>query len=310
MTLHFQKSNYIDSFDNIETQHFFTYHYSQPQIQTVKIRNCQKITIHMWGAGGGGGYGYGGGGGSGFTILDFPYYPMIENVRLEIQVGKGGSGGNKINNQTFPAEDGGTTTVRIFIGDTQEILKEFVCYGGKAGQDYFDSLTETVLQLKSGGSGGMNTLKRTGLMNSYYTSSTNFPNGGNDIKMRGDDTMIYYLSVSGAGGGANLSSVSSPDPKLNNSGGSFLFYPGGNGYVYESGNTNLNIGGGGASSYFGKGGNSGQISTNSNGGNGDENSGAGGGGGSYIQGVAGKGGDGGHGGVLIEFNGGSVKILP
>lgn len=313
MSLYFQKSNYLENID-IESQHLFEY---SPEIQTIKINNSNKITVHMWGGGGGGGYGYGGGGGSSFTILDFPYYPFKNDIRLEMQIGKGGSGGYKVGATGYSAQKGGDTILRIFEGETDRILKEFVCYGGEPGEDYFDVSYNNsfVYQFKRGGNGGMNTQKTKALMNAYYVnnsiSSLSKPLGGNIDDSNGNDTRIYYLAVSGAGGGANLANYTNrtSTTEIRNSGGSFLLYPGGSGFTNE--NLDYNIGGGGASSYFGKGGNGGTFVNNANGFDAESNSGAGGGGGSIIKRnttvLIGRGGNGGNGAVIIEINGGNYQ---
>lgn len=358
MTLHFQKSNYLENIE-IESQHLFEY---SPDVQIIKINNSNKITLHMWGGGGGGGYGYGGGGGSAFTILDFPYYPFKNDIRLEIKIGKGGTGGYKVSSTKYSAQKGGDTMVRIYEGETDRILKEFVCYGGEPGEDYFDISNNYSFnyQFKKGGNGGMNTNKTKALMNAYYVNnSLSKPLGGNSDDSNGNDTRIYYLSVSGAGGGANLANYNDRTNVTNvtNSGGSFILYPGGSGFInkeeeqhveYFSGigvsyTRDYNIGGGGASSYFGKGGNGGTFVNNANGFNAESNSGAGGGGGSiisrlpipptmgningldnYLKGLnqqsrnnylaqnttvlIGRGGNGGNGAVIIEINGGNYEM--
>lgn len=316
MTLYFNNSNYIENV-NVETQEFFEYNQNE---QKMIIYNASKINIHMCGAGGGGGYGYGGGGGSGFTILDFPYYPFKNNIIIKVQVGKGGKGGYKMNMQSYPAEKGGETIVNICEGENN-ILKEFICYGGEPGEDYFDITYNSsyVYQFKKGGNGGMNTKKNQALMNAYYvnqsTSTLGRPEGGNTNNTNGSDARIYYLGVSGAGGGANLGFYkrdNENNKKISNNGGSFILNEGGKGYIYSATSTDFNIGGGGGSSYFGKGGNGGTYITNANGSNAEANSGAGGGGGSIINRgnniLIGNGGDGGDGGVIIEVIGGKYKI--
>jgi hypothetical protein len=308
MTLQFQDSNYINQF-NVDAQHVF---YHQNQVQKMKINNCNKIVVHLVGAGGGGGYGYGGGGGSGFTILDFPYFPFKEDVTLEITVGKGGSGGTA----TQPAQDGTPSIVKIFKGETNTIVKEFVAYGGKAGEDYYDLewKSDYNYDLKKGGDGGMNTIYKKQLMNVVYPNG-GAPIGGNNEATSGSDCRIYYLAVSGAGGGSNKSTRPPPSVnKIKNNGGSFILHKGGQGYT--EGSSDYNIGGGGGASYFGYGGRGGirSILSNPNGQDGEENTGAGGGGGSFIEinslvKQKGNGGNGANGMVIIENYGGNYTIF-
>ena len=301
MTLQFQDSNYINNF-NVNAQHVF---YHQNTIQKMKINNSNKIVFHLVGAGGGGGYGYGGGGGSGFTILDFPYFPNKNDVTLEIVVGKGGSGGNIVNNVNYPAQDGTDTIVKIFRGETNTLIKEFHAYGGKAGEDYWNLewKEDYIYDLKKGGNGGMNTKYKKVLMNvNYPNQNTNgVPLGGDDNNTSGLDCRIYYLAVSGAGGGSNKSTRPNSVSKIKNDGGSFILHKGGRGY--EEGSTLYNTGGGGGASYFGYGGSAGQ--------DGEPDTGAGGGGGSFVQNnlQIRKGGNGANGLVIIENYGGNYTIF-
>lgn len=317
MTLYFNQSNYIENAD-IDTQHYFDYKENE---QKMVVMNASKINIHMWGGGGGGGYGYGGGGGSGFTILDFPYYTFKTNLVIKVNVGKGGKGGYKQNMINYQAEKGGDTIVRIYEGGSDNILKEFICYGGEPGEDYFNVTyrDDFIYDFKKGGNGGMNTKKNQALMNAYYvnqsTSTIGKPEGGNINNSNGSDARIYYLGVSGAGGGSNLAVYKRDNEnnmKITNNGGSFILNEGGNGYIYSTTSSDYNVGGGGGSSYFGKGGNGGTFETEANGGNAELFSGGGGGGGSIIKRgsnvLIGKGGNGGDGGVIIEVIGGSYKI--
>jgi hypothetical protein len=319
MSLYFNRSNYIGSnIENIfQVQEVFDY---SPQTQIIKVNNSKKNVFHICGAGGGGGYGLGGGGGSGFTILDFPYYPFEDDIRVELNIGKGGSGGSVIGSSTKPSQPGGDTIVRIYQGESMVILKEFVCYGGGPGQDYFDVSLTNKSSIKSGGRGGMNTKKYRSLMNAYYIQDHDegrldfedqsisnefgrqrYPYGGSmySSKSSGDSTNIYYLSVSGAGGGCNQYVG---DEK--NDGGSFLFYEGGSGDRSQ-----LLTGGGGGSSYFGKGGNGGNSSTNWHGTDGEFGCGCGGGGGSFLNNTTkGNGGNGSNGVVILEIYGGDYEI--
>jgi hypothetical protein len=315
MSLFFNQSNYLGSnLENVfQVQEIFDY---SPTTQIIKINNSKKVVFHICGAGGGGGYGLGGGGGSGFTILDFPYYPFDDDIRVEMNIGKGGSGGSIGN----PAQFGGDTIVRIYQGESSLLLKEFISYGGGAGQDYFDVSPTNKNQIKNGGRGGMNTKKYKSLMNAYYIKEHDegrldfedqqsidsfgrqrYPYGGSmfSSKSEGDSTNIYYLAVSGAGGGCNQYVG---DEK--NDGGSFLFYEGGQGDRNQS-----FTGGGGASSYFGRGGNGGTATTNWNGTDGELGCGCGGGGGSFLNSTTkGRGGNGSDGAVILEIYGGNYEI--
>ena len=315
MTLYFNRSNYIgNNLENIfQVQEVFDY---LPRTQILKINNSKKVVFHICGAGGGGGFGFGGGGGSGFTILDFPMYPLGDDIQVEMNIGKGGSGGTLQN----PAQNGGDTVVRVYQGESDVLLKEFVCYGGGAGQDYFDVSSTHTTGIKNGGRGGMNTKKYKSLMNAYYIQYNDegrsnfedqsvsnefgrqrYPYGGSSYSgtSAGDSTNIYYLAVSGAGGGCNQFIGTDK-----NDGGSFLFYEGGAGD-----RTNTSTGGGGASSYFGKGGNGGTLATQWNGTDGEEGCGCGGGGGSFGGNTnKGNGGNGSHGVVMIEIYGGEYEI--
>lgn len=275
----------------------------------------------MIGGGGGGGYGYGGGGGGSFTILDFPYYSLQDDVTIEIVVGKGGTKGAKVNGENIPAQRGGDTIVKIYQGKTNNLIKEFVCYGGEPGEDYFDVQwkEDYLYQIKKGGNGGMNTKTENALMNAVYPLA-NIPLGGDGEEYTsGADCRIYYLGISGSGGGSNRNTrppaEGAPVSNIKNNGGSFILYPGGMGApdYQQVTNGNYNIGGGGGSTYFGKGGDGGSVARLGQGLDGEENSGSGGGGGSIVKVNGnthiGNGGNGANGLVIIEQYNGNYIIL-
>ena len=226
-------------------------------LQKFTITNVNKMVVHCWGGGGGGGSsanGMGAGGGGSFTVLDFPYYPTIQEIYVEAQVGFGGTGGhyNVVTNREqvtatyVPASDGQRTQLTLKTIDGR-ILKEFVCYGGLGGGGDASSNT-----LVNGGGGGTNSLilnPTTALMDAYWIRGNvnSLPTGGNLIKTIGDHCQINYMNVTGSGGGANNNYGSGND------GGSFLLNEGGKGA--DPTNKILPIsGGGGGSTYYGKGG--------------------------------------------------------
>jgi hypothetical protein len=307
MSLIFNSSNFISAIAAIEEetkvkQNVFYY---SPSMQILNIKNAKKIVVHIWGGGGGGGgalydnssSGAGAGGGGAFTILDYPYYPLKNELNAEIVVGKGGSGGfytrvGTVNNSYVPAQNGGDTIVRL--KDIKgKILKEFVSYGGKGGQG-----NVTLAQgFVNGGNGGTNSLYQgttgdKGLMNAYYVGG--LPKGGSELQPYGDHCQMNYLSVSGSGGGANSTQYGP------NHGGSFILNKGGMG-----GATGSVSGGGGGSTYYGKGGDGGKPNS-FQGKDGESNSGAGGGGAINIRNANGSnprfmaGGNGAHGLVVLE----------
>jgi hypothetical protein len=300
MSLIFTSSNFITSV-NVEAsvkQHVCKYTQNE---QKIKIENANKIVVHLWGGGGGGGGGrtndpnkkmFGAGGGGSFTILDFPYYPTRKEILVEVIVGKGGSGGFFTGTRYNEAQNGGNTIV-YFKDMKGRILKEFISYGGNGGQGN-GSITDS---LKKGGDGGRNTLVQDYiLMGAVYEQNAlqSFPKGGNiNRSTTGDHCQMNYLSVSGSGGGSNLTTEGP------NHGGSFILNKGGMG-----GNKGEEVAGGGGSTYYGKGGNGGTI-TNPIGGDGEMDSGAGGGGSIAIctdstKPISVRGGNGAHGMAIIE----------
>jgi hypothetical protein len=309
MALLFDQTNFINTLTEEKTIKQFVYYYTNSK-QTLEVFKAKKLVFHLWGGGGGGGgadsnknkVNTGAGGGGSFTILDFPYYPTKHNLFIEIEVGKGGNGGKYNLSNYIEAENGGKTTVLV-KDKSGRILKEFISFGGKAGQGngYLDE------KIKKGGDGGSNSIQEDYvLMGAVFEKNfqQSFPKGGNDQTgvYNGDHCQMNYLSVSGSGGGANYSLLG------NNDGGSFLLQPGGKGYTGATGqNSNIITGGGGGSTYYGRGGDGGYKGTtiNNKGKDGEPNSGAGGGGSYCLFSTIGSnrfisGGNGAHGMVVIE----------
>jgi hypothetical protein len=318
MSLIFNTSNFIQQPDPNEKkikQYVFYYH---PLVQKININNPKKIVVHCWGGGGGGGGAEanaakrgpnsGSGGGGSFTILDFPFYPEKDQLSIEVQIGKGGSGGYFKQTNYIQSENGGDTVVK-FIDIKGRIYKEFVSYGGAGGQG--NGILNDIL--KKGGNGGTNTKYNGVLMNANYVadSELTFPKGGRGDQNYGDHCQMNYLSVSGSGGGANFSIYD------NNDGGSFILNAGGKGG--QTGDFRYNVkaktAGGGGSTYYGKGGDGGFYLINSSnqfvlgdnaGKSGDKNSGSGGGGSiaflpsTSTQSIRVSGGDGANGMAVIE----------
>ncbi len=314
MSLIFNDSNFLNSIQEEAKikQHVFYY---QPSIQNLIIKDAIKIVVHCWGGGGGGGGALsnsvrtkcsGAGGGGSFTILDFPFYPNKDYLEVEVQVGKGGSGGYCNTFNYFEAENGGDTIVK-FKDRKGRIFKEFVSYGGKKGEGNGLVSNPDSFEIKKGGDGGMNTTQSSyALMGANYVrdSELSYPNGGDQFQNYGDHCQMNYLSVSGSGGGANYFSLIH-----NNDGGSFVLQPSGKGGLTGS---NKIVAGGGGSTYYGKGGDGGEefmggsSIRNFIGKNGEINSGAGGGGSvskyftNETTSASVRGGDGANGMAVIE----------
>lgn len=313
MSITFKDSNFlVDTKDLVSVQQYvFNY---QPGIQYLKLNNAEKIVLHCWGGGGGGGTsfnGTGSGGGGSFTILDFPYYPIDTDVFIEVQVGKGGSGGfytGTIGSSYVPAQNGENTTV-LYKNVAGRVLKEFISYGGKAGAGNQPFNSGNGPLLAGGDPGGNSLVNNLGnpLMGAYFykNNASQIPRGGGftgtagtgtaGTQLTGDHCQINYMNVTAGGGGANI-------PRgQRNDGGSFLLNKGG------LGGNSLNFpvyGGGGGSTYYGKGGDGLTSLTNPNGTNGETDSGAGGGGAGMINSsnnFTKRGGNGGNGMVIIEY---------
>jgi hypothetical protein len=257
MSLQFNPSNtnFISTLQDEADVEQFVFQASN-ELQKITINNVNKMVVHCWGGGGGGGSshnGTGAGAGGSFTILDFPYYPVVEEVYVEAQVGFGGTGGHYIPTLTnevitgatyVPASNGQLTQLTFKTGDGR-ILKEFVSYGGYGGGGNVG-----MTGFADGGPGGFNSLvlnSSYALMDAYYIRGpvNSLPGGGNQIKPSGDHCQINYMNVTGSGGGASRNLGS------NNDGGSFLLHEGGKG---SSSDLYPIFGGGGGSTYYGKGG--------------------------------------------------------
>jgi hypothetical protein len=225
-------------------------------VQKLNLTNVNKIVVHCWGGGGGGGSsqsGPGAGGGGSFTILDFPYYPVVQEINVEAEVGFGGTGGyyntvttnyTDVSSTYVPASNGQMTKLTLKNGSGR-ILKEFVSYGGIGGGGNVG-----YLNIANGGGGGNNSTilnSTSALMDAYWIRGNvnSLPAGGNAISSFGEHCQINYMNVTGSGGGASKNLGSSND------GGSFLLQEGGKG---SNSNIEIVYGGGGGSTYYGRGG--------------------------------------------------------
>jgi hypothetical protein len=307
MSLSFKDSNFLVDTNSLGAVQQYVFYYS-PQVQRLTLNYAEKIVVHCWGGGGGGGAsfnGTGSGGGGSFTILDFPYFPFEDEIYLEVEVGKGGSGGyysSSSSSNYIPAQNGGNTIVK-FKNISGRVLKEFISYGGKGGAGNMPLNGGSGIILPGGDPGGnslVNNLSNP-LMDAYFfkNGTSQIPRGGTGSFMTGDHCQINYMNVTGGGGGTNMAK------NVRNDGGSFILNRGGNGGTPFTSSVSYPVsGGGGGSTYYGKGGDGLTSNSNPNGTNADPDSGAGGGGAGMLNtnnNFTIRGGNGGNGLVIIEY---------